>query len=90
MVARRVAFTAAGGWPDPFFYAHEGIELAWRTWLLGFSLKEIPITFSERREGASKMSQRIVLEALWQVAKWSVRRARPPVVPHPLSVARRP
>ena len=23
---------AAGGWPDPFFYAHEGIELAWRVW----------------------------------------------------------
>jgi dolichol-phosphate mannosyltransferase len=65
------------------------IELAWRAWLLGFSLKEIPITFSERREGASKMSQRIVIEALRQVAKWSVRRARPPKEPHPLSVTAR-
>lgn len=36
VVARRAAFGAAGGWPGPFFYAHEGIELAWRTWDAGF------------------------------------------------------
>jgi GT2 family glycosyltransferase len=28
----RTVFECAGGWPDPFFYAHEGIELAWRVW----------------------------------------------------------
>lgn len=28
----RDVFTAAGGWAEPFFYAHEGIELAWRVW----------------------------------------------------------
>lgn len=28
----REVFDCAGGWPDPFFYAHEGIELAWRVW----------------------------------------------------------
>lgn len=28
----RSAFDATGGWADPFFYAHEGIELAWRVW----------------------------------------------------------
>ena len=28
----RDVFDCAGGWPDPFFYAHEGIELAWRVW----------------------------------------------------------
>jgi GT2 family glycosyltransferase len=28
----RSVFQAAGGWADPFFYAHEGIELAWRVW----------------------------------------------------------
>lgn len=28
----REVFDAAGGWADPFFYAHEGIELAWRVW----------------------------------------------------------
>jgi len=28
----RAVFDAAGGWGDPYFYAHEGIELAWRVW----------------------------------------------------------
>jgi GT2 family glycosyltransferase len=28
----RAAFDATGGWAEPFFYAHEGIELAWRVW----------------------------------------------------------
>jgi GT2 family glycosyltransferase len=28
----RPIFDATGGWADPFFYAHEGIELAWRVW----------------------------------------------------------
>ncbi|GAA1511943.1 GT2 family glycosyltransferase [Agromyces terreus] len=31
----RAVFEAAGGWADPFFYAHEGIELAWRVWDTG-------------------------------------------------------
>ena len=28
----RDVFDAVGGWGDPYFYAHEGIELAWRVW----------------------------------------------------------
>ena len=28
----RSVFDATGGWAAPFFYAHEGIELAWRVW----------------------------------------------------------
>ena len=32
---RRSVFDAVGGWPDPFFYAHEGIEVVWRTWDVG-------------------------------------------------------
>ncbi len=28
----RTVFDAAGGWGGPYFYAHEGIELAWRVW----------------------------------------------------------
>ena len=28
----RAVFDATGGWADSFFYAHEGIELAWRVW----------------------------------------------------------
>ena len=39
VVARSTAFTAAGGWPAPFFYAHEGIELAWRLWDAGYAVR---------------------------------------------------
>ncbi len=28
----RAVFDGTGGWAEPFFYAHEGIELAWRVW----------------------------------------------------------
>jgi GT2 family glycosyltransferase len=31
----RAVFDATGGWAEPFFYAHEGIELAWRVWNQG-------------------------------------------------------
>jgi len=33
---RRDAFEGAGGWPESFFYAHEGIELLWRVYDGGF------------------------------------------------------
>jgi hypothetical protein len=64
------------------------IEMAWRTWTLGFRTAEIPIVFTERREGASKMSRRIVVEALWRVFRWALRRARPPKQAHERSVLR--
>jgi GT2 family glycosyltransferase len=35
VMVRRSVFDATGGWPEPFFYAHEGIELCWRTWDTG-------------------------------------------------------
>lgn len=63
------------------------IEMAWRAWTLGFRTEEIPIVFTERREGASKMSRRIVAEALGRVFLWAFRRRRPPKQPHPRSVA---
>jgi dolichol-phosphate mannosyltransferase len=63
------------------------VEMAYRTWREGFRVTEVPITFTERASGVSKMSQRIVLEALLRVAAWAVtggrRRARPL---HPRSV----
>ena len=31
----RDVFEATGGWPDEFFYAHEGIDLVWRVWDAG-------------------------------------------------------
>jgi len=36
---RRAAFAYAGGWPARFWYAHEGIELAWRVWDGGFHVR---------------------------------------------------
>jgi GT2 family glycosyltransferase len=36
---RRDAFEFAGGWAEPFWYAHEGIDLAWRVWDGGFHVR---------------------------------------------------
>lgn len=36
---RRSAYEFTGGWPEPFWYAHEGIELAWRVWDGGFQVR---------------------------------------------------
>lgn len=52
------------------------IEMALRTWQRGFAVVEVPITFTERQEGASKMSRAIVAEALWRVPLWGVRARR--------------
>jgi apolipoprotein N-acyltransferase len=49
------------------------IELALRSWLAGYLVGEVPITFDDRRQGASKFSRRIVFEALWRVLLWSLR-----------------
>lgn len=43
------------------------IELKFRAWARGFTLKEVPILFTERDTGDSKMSKRIVREAVWRV-----------------------
>ena len=32
VILPRAVFDATGGWGEPYFYAHEGIELAWRVW----------------------------------------------------------
>ncbi|MGA0209302.1 MAG: glycosyltransferase family 2 protein [Candidatus Nanopelagicales bacterium] len=34
---RREALEAADGWPDEFFYGHEGIDLVWRVWDAGYT-----------------------------------------------------
>jgi dolichol-phosphate mannosyltransferase len=47
------------------------IEMSFRAWKKGFRLKEIPIIFEDRREGQSKMSKKIVREAMWMV--WKLR-----------------
>jgi dolichol-phosphate mannosyltransferase len=45
------------------------IEMTWSAHLQGAVIREIPIIFSERRAGASKMSRRIVIEALLMVLR---------------------
>ena len=43
------------------------IELKFRAFRRGFRLREVPIVFIERETGESKMSKRIVREAVWRV-----------------------
>lgn len=43
------------------------IEVNLRAWRKGFRLCEVPIVFVERRSGKSKMSRRIIWEAVWKV-----------------------
>jgi dolichol-phosphate mannosyltransferase len=47
------------------------IEMSFRAWKKGFRIAEIPIVFVDRSEGESKMSKRIVREAVWMV--WRLR-----------------
>jgi dolichol-phosphate mannosyltransferase len=47
------------------------IELKFRAWRKGFLIRELPIVFTERAEGESKMSGAIVREAVWRV--WKLR-----------------
>lgn len=46
------------------------VDLAWRALQRGLVVKEVPIHFEERTAGVSKMSQRIVVEALWRTTVW--------------------
>jgi dolichol-phosphate mannosyltransferase len=62
------------------------IEMSFRAWKKGFRIVEIPIVFTDRTEGESKMSRRIVREAIWMVWRlrwWAIRGtiARTPAVP---------
>lgn len=48
------------------------IDLTWRTINNGFSVVEVPITFSERELGVSKMSGSNIREAMVKVAQWGI------------------
>ncbi len=48
------------------------IDLTLRTAQEGLRISEVPITFTERAHGASKMSRAIIAEALLRVAQWGV------------------
>jgi dolichol-phosphate mannosyltransferase len=49
------------------------IELTYRALKAGFHVRETPIVFHERRAGASKMSARIAVEAVWKVPALKLR-----------------
>jgi dolichol-phosphate mannosyltransferase len=49
------------------------VELAWRAHRQGFRIAEVPITFTERERGDSKMSTNIFREQLLRVTVWGVR-----------------
>lgn len=51
------------------------IEVTYRAVRRGFNVREIPIVFVDREEGTSKMTGRIVREAMWRV--WQMRFRRP-------------
>ena len=46
------------------------IDMAWRVVQAGFRVAEVPITFTEREHGASKMDRKVMAEAFWRVAQW--------------------
>lgn len=65
------------------------LETALRAWRRGFRVLEVPITFTERRAGASKMDGAVVAEAVASVARWGLTGSRGPRQVNPASVAAR-
>ena len=51
------------------------IEMTYRAIRAGFRVREVPITFHDRRAGESKMDTRIAAEAVWKVPalRWRLR-----------------
>lgn len=45
------------------------IEVTYKLWKKGFRIKEIPIIFKDRTHGVSKMSGKIIKEALWLLVR---------------------
>jgi hypothetical protein len=50
------------------------IDMTRRVLDAGYLVAEVPIIFTERRRGVSKMNSRIVLEAMWRVTQWGMSR----------------
>ena len=51
------------------------IEMNFRAWIKGYKIKEMPIIFSDRTIGQSKMSKKIVYEAVfmvWRLRIWKI------------------
>lgn len=56
------------------------VETAHAAWKLGATIGEIPVIFTERREGQSKLSMAIVRESIFRIPglRWRNRMTRPP------------
>ena len=50
------------------------IDMTLRVLDAGYRVAEVPIIFTDRQRGVSKMNSRIVLEAMWRVTQWGVAR----------------
>lgn len=55
------------------------IEMKYSAWKLGFTVKEVPIIFTDRTLGSSKMSGGIFGEAFWGVLKMKFRKITPAI-----------
>jgi dolichol-phosphate mannosyltransferase len=67
------------------------VEVTYRSLRGGATVREVPIRFRDRKAGTSKMSSRIVVEALWRVAALRLRGVRldaPAPAPAPAPAAR--
>ena len=53
------------------------IEMKYTAWKLGFTIKEVPIIFTNRQKGTSKMSGGIFSEAFWGVIALRFRKITP-------------
>lgn len=62
------------------------IEVVLRAWRAGFHVEEVPIVFTERRAGSSKLSRAVVREAVRRTTGWAFDRPRRPAGRHPASV----
>lgn len=64
------------------------VETSFYAWIMGFKITEIPITFTERHTGYSKLERAILREALWMVWKLAFgnRFKRRPGKIHPRSI----
>jgi dolichol-phosphate mannosyltransferase len=49
------------------------VDLTWRSINAGFTVVEVPITFTEREHGVSKMDGSTIREAIFKVAQWGLR-----------------
>jgi dolichol-phosphate mannosyltransferase len=56
------------------------VELAWRAYRHGFRIAEVPITFTDRVRGASKISGNIFKEQLLRVTGWGLKARRDAVL----------